>query len=676
MFLRTPIRIALAAVVAAVALNSGMEIVRDYRDTVAAGRSIIRDMASVVDYHVQRTVHDAVVATDRLNGIVAESGGVSKAGTEDNWQKMREIADRLPGASSLWIFDTAGNTVLESGGFPGREVNAADREYFQSALRDEPLFVGPAVRAKTANRRIFFTVSRPLHDRDGKVSGLAVAAMHADYLTDFFDLLGFAMHSTITVFRQDGTVVARRPNMEQFVGSRNISGPLFTEQLPRSPKGDFDSVSPFDGKTRFASYRTAAGLGLVIFVGVEPDVILAPWLDRSLTTAAQSLFSLVLIGGITIWGTRALGRAHETQAKLREDVRDREQKLEAIVRNSPAPLYLKDIGGRYVAVSASLIAMLNRPEAQVLGKTAFDVFPDHTASAVQANDQIVLADKAVHSFEEDLIVDGEVRTCISHKFPILDDAGNISFLCGISLDVTDRRRAEQSALQAKAELLHASRLTMVGEVASTIAHEVNQPLGAVSNYLQVAQMLISDPASLRILEKAAEQAQRAAETVRKVKAFASNRGVEPTPATLRPVVEDSLSLALLGSAGKSVTTEIDIPESLPQVIIDRVQIQQVLLNLFRNAVEAMANSDIRTISVQARPSGAMVEISVVDSGPGIADGAWEKLFQPFATTKADGTGLGLSTSRSIIQAHGGHLRAQKGAGGGAVFSFTLPATTA
>ena len=257
--------------------------------------------------------------------------------------------------------------------------------------------------------------------------------------------------------------------------------------------------------------------------------------------------------------------------------------------------------------------------------------------------------------------------------PVVVD-GKVVEVRGTTQDITARVRAEAEAARTKADLIHASRLTLIGEVASKIAHEVHQPLGAISNFLQSAQAMASGNVALSaLLDKAMAQVRRTSDTIRKVKALASNGEMDLRPEDLRPLVEDACSLALLGAVGEGVNASIRIPASLPRVLVDRIQVQQVFVNLVRNAAEAMAGSPVRTLSIEARlvDSPATVEVVVADTGPGIPSDGIDNLFKPFVTTKRDGTGLGLSISRSIMYSHGGKLDLIPSSQG-AVFKVSIP----
>lgn len=245
---------------------------------------------------------------------------------------------------------------------------------------------------------------------------------------------------------------------------------------------------------------------------------------------------------------------------------------------------------------------------------------------------------------------------------------------GAVQDITERRQAEAAALQTNAEFLHASRLSMIGEVASTIAHEVNQPMGAAANFLQVAQNLSSDETIGMLIGRARNEITRATETVRKVRQFAANRELGLKPEAVLAMLQDACSLALFGEHGENVRLTISASEQLSPALVDRTQIQQVVVNLVRNAFDALANSKCREINVAAAEivGENMIEIVVSDSGAGVAPDLLPRLFTPFMTTKPEGMGLGLSTSRSIIEGHGGRLWVESPANGGAAFHFTIP----
>jgi two-component system sensor kinase FixL len=220
-------------------------------------------------------------------------------------------------------------------------------------------------------------------------------------------------------------------------------------------------------------------------------------------------------------------------------------------------------------------------------------------------------------------------------------------------------------------------IAALGEMASALAHELNQPLAAIANYVKGSERLLTaeplDKDKIRgALAKAAEQALRAGHIIRRLRDFVAKGEAERRIESLPKLLEEAGALAMIGAKERGVHLRFDIPRRVELVLADKVQVQQVVLNLMRNAIDAMEDSPRRELVVAARPiADDMVEISVSDTGPGIAPAVAEHLFQPFMTTKPGGMGVGLSISRTIVEAHGGRIWAEPRDGGGTVFHFTL-----
>ncbi len=236
------------------------------------------------------------------------------------------------------------------------------------------------------------------------------------------------------------------------------------------------------------------------------------------------------------------------------------------------------------------------------------------------------------------------------------------------------REHERRLGELRAELIHVSRVSELGQMVSALAHEVNQPLTAIGNYLRAGQRLAraGDAAHVAAaLEKAAAEATRANAIVRRLRDFIKKTDSVRRAEDLVAVLEETVALALVGADRRDVDVELRVDPQACAARIDKIQIQQVLLNLIRNAVEASAGAATLVIAT-APVADAMIEISVADNGPGLPADVREHLFQPFVTTKSEGMGVGLSICHSIVEAHGGRIWAGDNAGGGTVFRFTVP----
>ncbi|MCP1615146.1 two-component system sensor kinase FixL [Azospirillum lipoferum] len=258
---------------------------------------------------------------------------------------------------------------------------------------------------------------------------------------------------------------------------------------------------------------------------------------------------------------------------------------------------------------------------------------------------------------------------------------------GFVRDLTERQATERRLQELQSELLHVSRVSAMGQMASTLAHELNQPLTAVINYAKAAKRLMERPETvpkaIDMVDKASAQATRAGQIIRHLRSFIEKGQTHRSVESLNKVVEEASALALVGAKERGLHVRFDFDAADPQVLIDKVQVQQVILNLVRNAIESMGGAQVerRMLTVRTGPDpdeAAFRRVSVADSGPGVPETVRAQLFQPFVTTKSSGMGLGLSICRSIIEAHGGRLWLEPPAAPpatGACFAFTVPLST-
>jgi two-component system sensor kinase FixL len=254
-----------------------------------------------------------------------------------------------------------------------------------------------------------------------------------------------------------------------------------------------------------------------------------------------------------------------------------------------------------------------------------------------------------------------------------------SVFVGFIRDLTEIQTEQRRVQELQRELFHVSRLGEMGQIASGLAHEVNQPLAAIMNYLQVGRQIAGDnpegdiQAIAGIIEKAEAQTSRAAEIVKRLRTFIDRREVERRRENLVSLVEEAMALGLVGQAGRGTRIRLELPNGLPNVNVDRVQIQQVIVNLLRNASDAMENATRKDLTISAHaPDADFVRVAVSDTGPGIDPQIVEKLFSAFVTTKEEGMGVGLSICKAIVENHGGRIWFEANPSGGTTFQFTLP----
>ena len=367
----------------------------------------------------------------------------------------------------------------------------------------------------------------------------------------------------------------------------------------------------------------------------------------------------------------------------------RARALAAIVKSSQDAIIGSDLDGLVTSWNRSAERIFGYPEREMIGHSVFRISaPGYEAEMRGILHRVREGERIDHYETLRRRADGSIVNISLTVSPIYDVSGRLVGASKVARDVTPATRSERALKESQmrlqelqSELLHVSRLSAMGEMASALAHEVNQPLAAISNYMKGSRRLLAgirDPVAPKIVEamdKASEQAIRAGQIIRRLRDFVARGESEKRPESLEKLIEDALALGLLAQRERNITVVRDVASDA-FVLADRVQIQQVLVNLVRNAAEAMAESERRELSVRARdaPDG-MVEIAVSDTGKGLPEGVREHLFRPFFTTKESGMGVGLSISRSIVEAHGGHLFAEPNASGGATFRFTLPSAS-
>ncbi|KAA0910976.1 PAS domain-containing sensor histidine kinase [Pusillimonas sp. ANT_WB101] len=248
----------------------------------------------------------------------------------------------------------------------------------------------------------------------------------------------------------------------------------------------------------------------------------------------------------------------------------------------------------------------------------------------------------------------------------------------VARDITERRKHEEASRRQEEKVQLTSRLTTMGEMASSLAHELNQPLTAISNYSMGAVAMLksgnSDPERLLVaLQKAAEQAERAGKIISRIREFVKRSEPRRQRVPAMRIVENAVGFADIDARKRQITIALDMPESIPDVMADPILIEQVLLNLLKNGVEAMEQSDYRTLHLVITDQEALVEFAVIDRGHGLRDP--NRLFEPFYSTKSEGLGMGLNICRTIIESHHGRLWASANPDGGTIFRFTLPRAT-
>jgi two-component system sensor kinase FixL len=422
---------------------------------------------------------------------------------------------------------------------------------------------------------------------------------------------------------------------------------------------------------------TALGALLGLFVFAEVSAISAA------ETATAVAF--VLIGAAIAWSGEQLQRNRIRATSSAREARAREAHLTSILDTVPEAMIVIDERGLIQSFSSAAERLFGHAAAAMVGRNVKYLMP----SAYREQHDGYL-ERYLRTGERRII--GIGRVVVGERkdgstFPMElavgeMRSGNQRFFTGFIRDLTERQQTEARLHELQSELVHISRLTAMGEMASALAHELNQPLSAIANYMKGSRRLLEHATDDRsallrdAMDKAAEQALRAGQIIRRLRDFVARGESERRVESVKKLVEEASALALVGSKDTGVRVRFQFDPTVDLVLADKVQVQQVLLNLLRNAVEAMETVPRRELLIStASGKDGMIVISVADTGAGIAPDVLPQLFQPFVTNKRHGMGVGLSISRTIVEAHGGRIGVEPNPAGGTIFRFTLRGVT-
>lgn len=360
----------------------------------------------------------------------------------------------------------------------------------------------------------------------------------------------------------------------------------------------------------------------------------------------------------------------------------RAEHLRSILATVPDAMVLIDEMGVILSFSAAAEKMFGYAEAEVIGENVSMLMPSPDR---ERHDGYLknYRDTGVRK----IIGIGRVTTARhrdGNTFPIELSVGEAwvegkRIFTGFIHDISQRRKADMRLRDLQAELAHVGRLSEMSTLASSLAHELNQPLAAITSYCQGAADLLEgemdaerQAMAREAMRDTAAQAMRAGQIVKRMRDFLSHGETEHQVESLARIMTEANALALVGSREHQIDVQVKLDPDGDAVFVDRIQIQQVLFNLIRNAIDAMMESATRSLTITTEAKSDMVTVSIADTGSGIEQTLAPQLFQPFVTSKQSGMGIGLSICRTIIEAHGGRIWFEPGHDGGTIFRFTLP----
>lgn len=582
---------------------------------------------------------------DRLEQIAESLGRSDHAGIAT---AMRQLVATNPAIERVLWLDAQGRTVAAVPPVPdGRTVDDAQGpsprgDAFRLARSLGKRFFTPPYKLPMAGTG--FDVVVPVFQGSGFAGALVGVFAIDDILTHHVPWW-IAERYQIAIADSSGATLGAKSRIAE-------REPRRSHAIPFDPPGQ--------GMTLVAAvHRTESNVGRTVLV--------------------VAIFGLT---GSALWSLWAVRRHIRHRLRAERALRTEHAFRKAMEDSLTVGMRARALDGTIIYVNPAFCRMTGWTEVELIGRgPPMPYWPPEDLDRCAAVFNAVLGGEvSENGFEMRLMRrTGERFDALIYEAPLIDANGVHTGWMGSFVDITERKQAEDLARQQQERLQQTARLITMGEMASTLAHELNQPLSAIASYSAgCLNKLRGDtvaPAELiPPLDKLSKQAMRAGRIIRRIHEFVRKRDPKVAPCDLVEVIDDSVALLRADARKQGMRIELDIGRSLPAVLADRILVQQVLLNLMRNGLEAMAQTprDARLLRVSAQVQNGVVLTCIRDRGCGVAPEVAETLFSPFFTTKKEGMGMGLNICRSIIESHQGRLWFEAAEGGGTIFQFSLP----
>ena len=649
------------------------------------------DLARVLEKYVLTNMQgvDLVITSTAL--AIESTPALKKPGSPRLTELLQARLMSFPNVGNLAVIDRNGNVIGSShgAGGPGQEVNVSERAYFQM-VRDNPkggLYIDVPRPSRTSGEPVI-GLTRPLMTPDGSFDGLVFASLTVASLRDFLGVVNVGHNGLVTLYRDDGTVLARVPPGVTQPGEIYPNQPLFTTYLPRAPAGNFEGVGLADGQIRHISYRKIESLPLVITVARARTEFLANWYRQVRTYgAAAVLFTLVILG-LGIYLSHVMNRREDSERNLIEQ----EHLIRLVADNVPMLIAYVDKNLTYRFVNRVASSWMKRPVGDFIGNSVSDILPPVLYERAKPRIEAALRGISVGFEEKRVYGDGVERWADVTYIPVteqgsLDQSEEVIGYIVLAADISGRKKAEATLQEHEEQLRQSQKMEVVGQLTGGVAHDFNNLLGVILGNLDLLDAILKDtPETQRILQRAINAVERGGSLTRQLLAFSRKQVLLPQSIDVDHLLVD-LAALLRRTLGESVEVETEAAPNLWQCRADRTQLETAILNLALNARDAMpkggrvvieaANFVIDEIYAgqyaEVTP-GEYVVLSVTDTGTGMTDDVKSRIFLPFFTTKdvGEGTGLGLPVVHGIVTAHGGRIEVESAPGQGSVFRVLLP----
>jgi len=620
---------------------------------------------------VRRTLEAADLVTRYAAGRFARGdAGPEFVGTPDRPALIAGSVARGGTFVGVTIADARGDIVASS--LPGApRINLAAHPAFRAhiARDDEGLFVSPPLPSRIPGQNLIW-LSRRLNNPDGSFAGVIAINILPSQFIAFYRNAQVNPGDIMVVVGLDGIARARRAGTTETSGE-DMRGTAVMRRQMQNPNGTHLGPSVLDGKVRYFSHRRLGNYGLFVTYGVlESEVLAASALRARIFIAGAILVSLIIIAFAALL-TLYLSRRERREAELARA----NERLQEAQRIGQIGDWEYDLGTGAVYWSPQLCAQFERTPEQ--GSPSFEEFQAYLneegrAAIDRAHSEAIRTGESQEIEYEVRLPSGVESRHQGVVIPSFDGAGRVVRLHGTDQNVTARMLLDR----LQTHVAHLSRVEAMNAMAATLAHELNQPLTAASNYLVGSRRRLKSGTAQEVEQgmiAAENQVHLAANIIRRVREMVVNQPKAVASVSLSRVIDDAVALAAPAGLFPRLRLTKELAADARGVKGDRIQVQQVLVNLIRNACDATDGRPDPEIVISARRDEAgSVTVRVADNGSGFSQPEQDR-FSPFASTKNSGLGLGLSISRTIIEAHGGRIWTENGESGGASVSFTLPA---
>ncbi len=628
------------------------------------------------EQYVRRTLEAADLVTRYVGGRFARGNvGPEFIGRPGQPALITGNVARTGTFLAISIADANGEIIATSArGLP--RLNVANHPAFRAhAGRDTgQLYISPPFRSQIAGRNLIW-LSRRLNNPDGSFAGVIAINFPPEQFVAFFRDAQVRPQDMMAVIGLDGIVRAALHN-HTITSGTNVGGTRVMTNQIREPNGTFLNASIIDGRVRFFSHRRLRDFPLFVSYGVlEDDVLAVPRRRASIFYAGAGLVSLMFIG-FALLVTLSFRRREQREGALARA----NERLSEAQRIGRIGDWEYDLRTGETFWSPQLCRQFERTPEQ--GSPTFEEFRAYLTeegreTVDRAHAEAIRTGEAQEIEYEVRLPSGIETRHQGVVMPSFDAQGRVVRLHGTDQNISARQLLDR----LQTHVAHLSRLEAMNAMAATLAHELNQPLTAASNYLNGSRRRLKKGGEAALdgvregLEAAGQQVHLAADILRRVREMVANQPRTVANVALARVTDDALALVAIAGGGPTPAVHARFAADARSVRADRIQIQQVLINLLGNAFAATKGRADGEIEISSSREGEFVAVTIADNGTGFSRPAAER-FSPFATTRESGLGLGLSISRTIIEAHGGRIWTADRESGGAVVGFTLPAPRA